>query len=204
MTSCCVCAAPDTPEHSSAEADGTGEEHASSTARESAQPRVSAPQSAGTAANSSIKSSSAAAGPDTTKKKSSNSTMAEASFPIDLSGDGQLKKKILKEGTGAMPQQQEKVWAHYTGKLLDGTVFDSSIPKPHRKNGFDFRIGAGSVISGWDVGVASMKVGEKAELLCAPGYAYGAQGTPGGPIPPNATLVFEIELLHIGDEPKQL
>ncbi|CAD7937888.1 unnamed protein product [Amoebophrya sp. A25] len=123
-------------------------------------------------------------------------------FPIDLSGDGRLKKKILKDGTGAQPQKGEKVWAHYTGKLTDGSVFDSSIPKPHRKNGFDFVVGAQAVIAGWDIGIASMKVGEKAELCCAPEYAYGAEGTPGGPIPPNATLIFEIELLHIGNAPK--
>ncbi len=81
-------------------------------------------------------------------------------------------------------------------------MFDSSIPKPHRKNGFDFTIGAGQVISAWDIGIATMKVGEKAELTCHPDVAYGAEGTPGGPIPPNATLVFEVELLHIGDTPK--
>eukprot|EP00392_Amoebophrya_sp_AT5.2_P001868 g1873.t1 len=105
-----------------------------------------------------------------------NKNKMSSDFPIDLSADGGLKKRVIKEGTGAQPKKGEKVWAHYTGKLTDGSVFDSSIPKPHRKNGFDFVIGAGQVISGWDVGVASMKIGEKAELLCAPSYAYGEEG----------------------------
>merc|ERR1740121_2896975 len=126
-------------------------------------------------------------------------------YPIKLAEDGkqQCLKKILQEGTGRQPKKGEKVWAHYTGKLTNGEIFDSSIPKPHRKKGFDFVLHAGAVISGWDFGVESMKLGEKAELLCDPSFAYGEQGTPGGPIPPNATLIFEIELLHIGPNPRE-
>lgn len=81
--------------------------------------------------------------------------------------------------------------AHYVGKLLNGNDFDSS-----RKRGrpFSFRIGIGQVIKGWDVGIASMSVGEKAVLVCAPDYAYGAGGHP-PVIPANSTLAFEVELL---------
>ena len=120
-------------------------------------------------------------------------------YPIACDASGKCRKKILKEGSGAQPQPGQKVWAHYTGRLTNGTVFDSSIPKPHRKNGFDFKIGAGQVIQAWDVGIATMKVGEKAELYSSADYAYGAAGTPGGPIPPNADLIFEVELLRIGE-----
>merc|ERR1711907_898180 len=77
-----------------------------------------------------------------------------------------LTKKIIKEGTGAQPKAGQRVWAHYTGKLTNGEVFDSSRGKPHRVNGLDFVIDAGQVIRGWDIGIASMKVGEVAELTC--------------------------------------
>merc|ERR1712232_1284806 len=102
---------------------------------------------------------------------------------------------VTKEGSGGFPQPGDTVFVHYTGKLPDGKVFDSSIGKPHRELfGFYFELGAGAVIGGWDKGVATMKKGEKAVLTCKPDYAYGAEGTPGGPIPPNATLIFEVEL----------
>ncbi len=80
---------------------------------------------------------------------------------------------------------------HYTGRLLDGTVFDSS---KERNDPFVFKIGAGQVIKGWDEGVATMKVGEHAFLTCGPEYAYGARGSP-PKIPANATLIFEVWLL---------
>eukprot|EP01062_Namystynia_karyoxenos_P007610 TRINITY_DN12669_c0_g1_i1.p1 TRINITY_DN12669_c0_g1~~TRINITY_DN12669_c0_g1_i1.p1 ORF type:complete len:140 (+),score=36.42 TRINITY_DN12669_c0_g1_i1:81-500(+) len=107
---------------------------------------------------------------------------------------GKVKKQIVKEGSGKMPAQGETVFAQYTGKLADGTVFDSTHTKPHRKEiGFYFTLGAGEVIQGWDVGFASMKVGEEAVLTIAPEFGYGAQGSP-GLIPPNATLTFEVKL----------
>merc|ERR1712228_823836 len=112
---------------------------------------------------------------------------------VDVSGDGGVMKQVTKEGTGATPQSGETVFAHYTGKLANGEVFDSSIGKPHRKMGFFFVMGTGGVIKGWEVGFASMKVGEKATLTIQPAYGYGKEG--GGPIPPNATLTFEVELL---------
>jgi FKBP-type peptidyl-prolyl cis-trans isomerase len=83
------------------------------------------------------------------------------------------------------------VTVHYTGKLTNGKVFDSSVD---RKKPFVFTIGKGQVIRGWDEGVAKMKVGEKAIITCPPDYAYGKQGA-GGAVPPNATLIFEVELL---------
>lgn len=84
---------------------------------------------------------------------------------------------------------------HYTGKLENGEVFDSSVT---RGQPFECQIGVGQVIKGWDVGMMSMSIGEKAELTIAGEFAYGASGSP-PKIPPNATLVFEVELLKIGD-----
>ncbi len=81
---------------------------------------------------------------------------------------------------------------HYVGSLINGTVFDSS-----RKRGtpFEFRLGAGQVIKGWDVGVATMKVGEKAKLVISADHGYGSRGA-GSVIPPNAVLIFEVEVLQ--------
>mmetsp|Transcript_36634 Transcript_36634/g.80270 ORF Transcript_36634/g.80270 Transcript_36634/m.80270 type:complete len:139 (-) Transcript_36634:131-547(-) len=112
---------------------------------------------------------------------------------VDVSGDRGVLKTVTKEGTGKVPKRGEIVFAHYTGRLEDGTVFDSSVGKKHRAMGFFFQLGAGAVIKGWDVGFESMKVGEEAILKCRPDYAYGSGG--GGPIPPNATLSFEVQLL---------
>ncbi len=108
-----------------------------------------------------------------------------------------VKITILKEGTGDVAKSGDTVAMNYTGKLTDGTVFDSNIdPKFGHVQPFVFTIGAGDVIKGWDVGVAGMKIGEKRTLVIAPEFAYGATGA-GGVIPPNATISFDVELLQI-------
>jgi len=97
-------------------------------------------------------------------------------------------------GNGAAAAAGQKVKVHYTGWLTNGTKFDSS---KDRNDPFVFPLGAGSVIKGWDEGVQGMKVGGKRKLTIPPALGYGARGA-GGVIPPNAVLVFEVELLGIG------
>ena len=96
-------------------------------------------------------------------------------------------------GEGAVAAVGQKVTVHYTGWLTDGTKFDSS---KDRNDPFAFPLGGGRVIKGWDEGVQGMKVGGKRKLTIPPALGYGARGA-GGTIPPNATLVFEVELLGV-------
>jgi peptidylprolyl isomerase len=107
--------------------------------------------------------------------------------------DSGLQYYDLEEGSGDSPQNGQMATVHYTGWLEDGTMFDSSLT---RGQPFSFPVGAGQVIPGWDEGVASMKVGGKRQLKIPADLAYGEQGA-GGVIPPNATLVFEVELLEV-------
>ncbi len=97
-------------------------------------------------------------------------------------------------GTGTEAVSGKKVTVNYVGTLTDGTKFDASADHGQP---FSFTLGAGQVIKGWDQGVLGMKVGGKRNLVIPPELAYGAAGTPGGPIPANATLKFEIELLKV-------
>ncbi|XP_030645977.1 peptidyl-prolyl cis-trans isomerase FKBP4 [Chanos chanos] len=111
--------------------------------------------------------------------------------------DGGVLKLIKKEGTGTeLPMTGDKVFVHYVGTLLDGTQFDSSRDRGEK---FSFELGKGQVIKAWDIGVATMRIGEICQLICKPEYAYGAAGSP-PKIPPNATLVFQVELFEFHGE----
>lgn len=106
----------------------------------------------------------------------------------------QVKKEILEQGSGAAAETGNTITVHYIGALMDGTKFDSSIDK---EAPFSFTLGENRVIQGWELGLLGSQVGEKMRLTIPPQFGYGETGTPGGPIPPNATLIFEIEVLGI-------
>jgi FKBP-type peptidyl-prolyl cis-trans isomerase len=110
---------------------------------------------------------------------------------IDLTSDGGVIKTILTAGkSDVQPTRGQKVFVNYIGKLENGKEFDRS------EEPFVFKVGVGEVIKGWDIGVASMKVGEKCELAILSDYAYGDSGIE-GVIPEKATLIFQVELLQV-------
>jgi peptidylprolyl isomerase len=104
-----------------------------------------------------------------------------------------LKYIELEEGTGATPERGQTVVVHYTGTLENGNKFDSS---RDRNSPFEFKIGTGQVIKGWDEGLSTMKVGGRRQLIIPAELGYGSRGA-GGVIPPNATMIFDVELLGI-------
>jgi len=104
-----------------------------------------------------------------------------------------LKYIDIVEGTGATPQNGQTVTVHYTGTLENGKKFESSVD---RGQPYEFRLGTGAVIKGWDEGLASMKVGGKRKLIIPPALGYGQRGSP-PKIPPNSILLFDIELLSV-------
>lgn len=108
--------------------------------------------------------------------------------------DSGLRYKMIQKGTGATAEKGKKVSVHYEGSLLSGQVFDSSYK---RNEPIDFQLGVGQVIPGWDEGIALLKVGDKARFVIPSDLAYGSAGA-GGVIPPDATLIFDVELVKVG------
>ena len=107
--------------------------------------------------------------------------------------DSGLRYQIIQNGNGKKAEKGNNISVHYKGQLVDGTVFDSSY---QRKEPIDFQVGIGQVIKGWDEGLQLLKVGDKARLVIPSHLAYGSQGA-GGVIPPNATLIFDVELMDV-------
>lgn len=104
-----------------------------------------------------------------------------------------LRYVDIEQGEGATPKEGQTVVVHYTGSLADGTKFDSS---RDRDRPFSFKLGEGQVIKGWEEGISTMQVGGRRQLIIPPELGYGQRGA-GGVIPPNATLIFDVELLEI-------
>jgi peptidylprolyl isomerase len=144
---------------------------------------ITTPTSAVSTAPDSTLSSDLAAKPPTKKNGSKVITTPSG-----------LKYEEIKVGNGAKPKTGQIIQVHYTGTLENGTKFDSS---RDRGQPFEFPIGAGQVIKGWDEGLSTMKVGGRRKLIIPSKLGYGPAGTPGGPIPPNATLIFDVELLGV-------
>ena len=132
------------------------------------------------------------AAPDANATATGSTPSARAPKEADVK---ELKKTDLKVGNGKTAKAGDKVTVNYRGSLTNGTVFDESYK---RGEPFTFNLGGGEVIQGWDQGVAGMKEGGKRKLVIPGDLAYGPNPPPGAPIPPNATLVFEVELLKVG------
>jgi FKBP-type peptidyl-prolyl cis-trans isomerase len=130
-----------------------------------------------------------------TRKSATSNTTA----PTKVTGNGVRTPSGLvywdiRIGNGELAKEGSHVRVHYTGWLTNGKKFDSSVDAGQP---FDFTIGNGEVIKGWEEGVSGMKVGGKRQLRIPPALGYGAEGTPGGPIPPNANLIFDVQLLQV-------
>ncbi|MFD2561659.1 peptidylprolyl isomerase [Aquimarina rubra] len=125
-------------------------------------------------------------------KKEAEQLLEELAAGFDKTDSG-LRYKIIQNGDGVKAEKGKTVSVHYKGSLTDGTVFDSSYK---RNQPIDFSLGMGQVISGWDEGIALLQVGDKARFVIPPSLGYGAHGA-GGVIPPNATLIFDVELVAV-------
>jgi FKBP-type peptidyl-prolyl cis-trans isomerase len=132
--------------------------------------------------------------PESTPASAGETAAPQAGTETPQSGSA-LKIEEITAGSGEEAVDGKQVTVHYVGTLTNGTKFDSSID---RNQAFPFVLGQGQVIKGWDQGVKGMKVGGKRKLTIPPELGYGAEGA-GGVIPPNATLVFEVELLGVAD-----
>ncbi|MBU6323059.1 MAG: FKBP-type peptidyl-prolyl cis-trans isomerase [Patescibacteria group bacterium] len=155
-------------------------------------PLFTAPQQAaqtGTQANAPADASAAAA---TTTATTSTNITPDMTAQLDKVTSLQVKDDVV--GTGAVAAAGDSVTVNYVGALTNGTVFDASAN--HGSQGFTFTLGAGQVIKGWDEGVAGMKVGGKRTLIIPASLAYGSQGV-SNVIPPNAVLIFQVELLKV-------
>ncbi|NIN72759.1 MAG: FKBP-type peptidyl-prolyl cis-trans isomerase [Gemmatimonadetes bacterium] len=133
-----------------------------------------------------------------TVSESEEGVMSETSGPPTVTGDttttaSGLQLIAIEDGSGATAQQGQTVQVHYTGYLTDGTKFDSSVD---RGEPFEFPLGMGRVIRGWDEALALMRVGDKRRLIIPPELGYGDRGV-GSVIPPGATLFFDVELLGL-------
>lgn len=131
------------------------------------------------------------------EREANKKEQAEKQLEVHSEGfeatDSGLRYKMLQSGDGPRPDKGDRVAVHYQGSLLDGTIFDSSFK---RGEPIEFLLGEGQVIPGWDEGIQLLRVGDKARLLLPPDLAYGSRGA-GGVIPPNAPLLFDVELVGI-------
>ena len=126
------------------------------------------------------------------QKEASEAKMETLAAGFEKTESG-LRYKMIQKGTGKKAENGKVVAVHYTGQLEDGKVFDSSIP---RKKPIEFPLGQGNVIEGWDEGIALLQVGDKARFVIPSHLGYGSRGA-GGAIPPNATLIFDVELIDV-------